>query len=42
MTAPVIVLVQMIGPREIKFETFPEKTASQVSEFTENAKIYER
>ena len=37
-----VVLVQMIGPREIKFETFPEKTASQVSEFTENAKIYER
>ena len=37
-----IVLVQMIETRKIKFETFPGKTASQVSGFTENAKIYER
>ena len=37
-----IVLVQMIETRKIKFETFPGKTASQVSDFTENAKIYER
>ncbi len=37
-----VVLVQMLGPRKIKFETFPGKTASQVNEFTGNAKIYER
>ena len=37
-----VMLVQMIKTRKIKFETFPGKTASQVSDFTENAKIYER
>ena len=37
-----VVLVQMIEDRKIKFEAFPEKTASQVNGFTENAKIYER
>ncbi len=37
-----IVLIQMIENRKIKFEAFPKKTSSQVSEFTENAKIYER
>ena len=37
-----VVLVQMISDRKIKFEAFPGKTASQVSSFTENAKIYER
>ncbi|MBI2172789.1 MAG: hypothetical protein HYT73_01080 [Candidatus Aenigmarchaeota archaeon] len=37
-----VVLVQMTGDRKIKFEAFPGKTASQVSGFTENAKIYER
>jgi len=37
-----VMLVQMIEDRKIKLEVFPGKTASQVSEFTENAKIYER
>ena len=37
-----VVLVQMIENRRIKFEAFPGKTASQVSKFTQNAKIYER
>ncbi|MEK6869289.1 MAG: hypothetical protein AABX74_03615, partial [Nanoarchaeota archaeon] len=36
------VLVQMLEDRKIQFEAFPEKTASQVNGFTENAKIYER
>ena len=35
-------LVQMLGTRSIKFEVFPDKTATQVSGFTEKAKIYER
>ena len=37
-----VVLVQLMENRKIKFEAFPEKTASQVNGFTENAKIYER
>ena len=37
-----VALVQMISDRKIKLEVFPGKTASQVSGFTENAKIYER
>ncbi|MBI2631624.1 hypothetical protein HYW75_01330 [Candidatus Pacearchaeota archaeon] len=37
-----VVLVQMIENRKIKFEVFPKKMVSQVSGFTENAKIYER
>ena len=37
-----VAMVQMLEDRKIKFETFPGKTASQVSGFTENAKIYER
>ncbi len=37
-----VVLVQMIESRKIKFEAFPGKTASQVSGFTANAKVYER
>ncbi|MBI4162962.1 MAG: hypothetical protein HY513_04725 [Candidatus Aenigmarchaeota archaeon] len=37
-----VVLVQMTGPRKIKFEVFPGKTASQINGFTEGAKIYER
>lgn len=37
-----VVLVQMIEDRKIKFEAFPNKKASEVSGFTENAKIYER
>ena len=36
------VLVQMLGDRKIKFEAFPGKTASQLVEFTSNAKVYER
>lgn len=35
-------LVQMIDNRSIKIEAFPEKTASQVSMFTENARTYKR
>lgn len=36
------VLVQMLEGRKIKFEAFPNKKASDVSGFTEKAKIYER
>jgi len=35
-------LVQMLDDRTIKTEYFPDKTAAQVSGFTNNAKIYER
>ncbi|MDO8656679.1 MAG: hypothetical protein Q7K45_05560, partial [Nanoarchaeota archaeon] len=35
-------LVKMISDRNIQFESFPGKTASQVQGFTQNAKIYER
>jgi len=35
-------LVQMLEDRKIKFESFPGKKASQVSGFTENAKVYVR
>ena len=37
-----MLLVQVLDGREIKFEIFPGKTASQVDGFTDNAKIYER
>jgi len=37
-----VVLVQLLENKKLKFELFPGKTASQVSGFTENAKIYER
>ncbi|MBI2579739.1 MAG: hypothetical protein HYW27_02450 [Candidatus Aenigmarchaeota archaeon] len=37
-----VVLVQMTGDRKIKFEAFPDKTSSEVSRFTQNAKTYER
>ena len=37
-----VVIAQMIGPRKLKFEAFPGKTASEVSGFTSAAKIYER
>lgn len=37
-----VVLAQMLEDRKVKFEVFPGKTASQVSGFTANAKIYER
>lgn len=36
------VLVQLISDRKIKFEAFPGKTSSQVSDFSNNVKIYER
>jgi len=37
-----VFLVQMLDDRTIKTEVFPKKTASQVTGFTSNAKIYER
>ncbi|HIH25635.1 hypothetical protein J4476_00020 [Candidatus Woesearchaeota archaeon] len=37
-----VVLVQVLEERKIKFETFPDKKASEVNEFTDKAKIYER
>ena len=37
-----VALVQMLESRKIKFEAFPGKTASQVSGFTNNVKVYER
>lgn len=37
-----VFLVQMLEDRKLKVEAFPGKTASQVSGFTSNAKIYER
>lgn len=37
-----VVLVQMLENRKIKFEAFPGKKAAQITEFTSNAKIYER
>lgn len=37
-----VVLVQLIENRKIKFEAFPGKNGGQVSEFTGDAKIYER
>ncbi len=37
-----VVLVQMIEKRKMKMEVFPNKKASQVSAFTDKAKIYVR
>ena len=37
-----VFLVQMLDDRTFKGEVFPGKKASQVTGFTENAKIYER
>ncbi len=37
-----IALVRMVEDRKIKFEAFPRKTASEVIDFTANARIYER
>lgn len=37
-----VMLVEMIDKRKIKVETFPGKTADQVSGFTNKAQIYER
>ena len=36
------VLVQLIAPRKFKFEAFPNKTLSEVTDFTNSARIYER
>jgi hypothetical protein len=36
------ILAQLISDRRLKFEAFPNKTASQVSGFTNSAAIYER
>lgn len=35
-------LVQLVGERKLKLETFPSKSASEVTGFTANALIYER
>ncbi len=37
-----VVLVQLIDTRKLKLEVFPNKTANDVSSFTNNAIIYER
>lgn len=37
-----VILVQLVGPRLLKVETFPGKTAADVSGFTPAAKLYER
>lgn len=37
-----VVLVEMLESRRIRFEVFPGKTASEVTGFTSEAKIYER
>jgi hypothetical protein len=34
--------VQLIEPRLLKAEVFPDKKLSDVDGFTENAKLYER
>ncbi|MCH8003842.1 MAG: hypothetical protein IH934_04390 [Nanoarchaeota archaeon] len=37
-----IALFELVENRKLKFEVFPEKLAEEVSDFAENAKIYER
>ena len=37
-----VLLVQLVGPRLLKVEAFPAKTASEVTAFTSNAQLYER
>ena len=37
-----VLLVQLLESRKVKVEVFPNKTASEVREFTSNAKIYTR
>ena len=37
-----VALVQLIEPRLLKVEVFPDKNLSDVAGFTENAKLYER
>ena len=42
-TPPVgMVLMQMVGERQLKVEVFPGSTAAQVAGFDSNALIYER
>jgi len=36
------ILVQLISPRVLQVEVFPDKTAAQTSTFTTNANLYER
>ncbi len=37
-----VILVQLVEPRLLRIEVFPNKTSSQVDSFTEAAKLYER
>ena len=37
-----VILVQLIEPRLLKVEVFPDKKLSDVDAFTEDAKLYER
>jgi hypothetical protein len=37
-----VALVQMTGPRTLRCEVFPGKTAVEVSGFTASAKVFER
>jgi hypothetical protein len=37
-----VVLLKLLENRKLKVETFPNKQANQVTEFTQNAKIYNR
>ena len=37
-----VALLQMLEDRKLKVEVFPDKTAKEVTGFTDNAKIYER
>jgi len=37
-----VILVQLIEPRLLKVEVFPDKNPSDVDGFTEDAKLYER
>ncbi len=37
-----VVLLQLVDSRKLKIESFPNKRASEIDRFTENAKIYER
>ncbi len=37
-----VALIQMLDDRKIKFETFPGKTAAEISGFDNNAIVYER
>ena len=37
-----VILLELTEARKLKVEIFPGKTASEVSGFTENTKLYER